>query len=182
MKTYDISKLGTAALAIVLVLGIDSCAHHRGSTSTPVPTVQSVSAPASLAGKTIFLTGANGEKTTIRFAKKGTTKFKFQKNFGKRVHIATSRLLRSRYGDRYADRNGYEWLQQTRIAEYAVTTDIPTDACITVRPDNGADGGWNYFMLKFNQAHSGTYQLWYELSTDGSEPDARIGSGTFIIQ
>ncbi len=173
MKTYDISKLGTAALAIALVLGIDSCAHHRGSTSVPVPTtVQSVSAPASLAGKTIFLTGSNGEKTTIRFAKKGTTKFKFQKNFRKQIQIADYRLRPTI--------DWFEFLQLTHIAEYPVTRG--TEACIDVYPDDGSDAYGHYFKLKFNQAHSGTYQLWIQLCTDGSEPDACVGSGTFTIQ
>lgn len=178
MKTHNIHKIGTAAIAAALVLGIDSCAHHRGSTSTPVPTAQSASAPVSLAGKTIFLTGESGEKTAIRFAKKGTTKFKLQTNFRKQMQIADNKIISSKYG--YTDT--FEFLQLTQIAEYAVTSDAPTEARITVYPDNGQDAHWHYFTLKFNQAHSGTYQLWIQLSTDGSDPDARVGSGTFTIQ
>ncbi len=57
MKTYKTYKIGTAALAAVLVLGIGSCAHHRKKPATPPapvsqPTAQAtvLEAPKSLEG------------------------------------------------------------------------------------------------------------------------------------
>ncbi len=45
MKTYNTYKIGTAALAAVLVLGIDSCAHHRKKSAAPPAPAASVSQP-----------------------------------------------------------------------------------------------------------------------------------------
>ncbi len=57
MKTYKTYKIGTAALAAVLVLGIGSCAHHRKKPAAPPapvsqPTAQAtvLEAPKSLEG------------------------------------------------------------------------------------------------------------------------------------
>ncbi len=45
MKTYNTYKIGTAALAAVLVLGIGSCAHHRKKSAAPPAPVAPVSQP-----------------------------------------------------------------------------------------------------------------------------------------
>ncbi len=68
------------------------------------------------------------------------------------------------------------------IIEYSTDEDSNTMARVTIRPNNGGEGGWYFLKMRFNGANTGTYRLEKEMSTDGSDPNQLVEKGSFVIQ
>ena len=146
-------SIGSVALATLLTGLMSSCASHKTSAVTPINLPK-------IQGVAAAPASLNGKTLILTSSPQKITRISF-KTLGPTLVMGKA--------------NEY-------IIEYSTDEDSNTMARVTIRPNNGGEGGWYFLKMRFNGANTGTYRLEKEMSTDGSDPNQLVEKGSFVIQ
>ena len=135
MKINHTIKIGSVVLATLPVIFVNSCASHETGVVTPINLPK-------IQGVAAAPASLNGKTLILTSSAQKITRISF-KTFGPTLVMGKA--------------NEY-------IIEYSTDEDSNTMARVTIRPNNGVEGGWYFIKMRFNGANTGTYRLEREMS------------------